>query len=104
MAKKNQSRADQVRTAVEQAFEATTQGASPMRERAQELAEELVGAASRFREVIDELRPPTGDELSALRGRLDTLERRVAELEAAKAKPATKSRAAKPRAAKPAAA
>src|SRR4051812_23715412 len=95
MAKKNQSRADQVRTAVEQAFEATTQGASPMRERAQELAEELVGAASRFREVIDELRPPTGDELSALRGRLDTLERRVAELEAERAAAAKKPAAAK---------
>jgi len=100
MAKKNQSRADQVRTAVEQAFEATTQGASPMRERAQELAEELVGAASRFREVIDELRPPTGDELSALRGRLDTLERRVAELEAERAAAAKKPAAPK----KPAAA
>jgi phage shock protein A len=100
MAKNNQSRADQVRAAVEQAFEATTQGASPMRERAQELAEELVGAASRFREVIDELRPPTGDELSALRGRLDTLERRVAELETERTAAAKKPAAPK----KPAAA
>ena len=39
MAKKKESRADQVRAAVEQAFEATTHGASPVRERAQELAE-----------------------------------------------------------------
>jgi polyhydroxyalkanoate synthesis regulator phasin len=104
MAKKKESRADQVRAAVEQAFEATTHGASPVRERAQELAEELVGAASRFREVFEELRPPTGDELEALRARVATLERRVAELEAEKAKPAPKPRAAKPRTAKPAAA
>jgi polyhydroxyalkanoate synthesis regulator phasin len=98
MAKKKESRADQVRAAVEQAFEATTHGASPVRERAQELAEELVGAAARFREVIEELRPPTGDELGDLRARLEALERKVADLEAEKAA------AAKPRAAKPAAA
>jgi polyhydroxyalkanoate synthesis regulator phasin len=101
MAKKKDSRADQVRAAVEQAFEATTHGTSPVRERAQELAEELVGAASRFREVIEELRPPTGDELAALRARIDALERKVADLEAEKAA-APKPRAAKPRAAKPA--
>jgi phage shock protein A len=89
------SRADQVRAAVEQAFEATTQGASPVRERAQELAEELVGAASRFREVIEELRPPTGDELGALRARIETLERKVADLEGEKAAAAAKPRAAK---------
>jgi polyhydroxyalkanoate synthesis regulator phasin len=94
------SRADQVRAAVEQAFEATTQGTSPVRERAQELAEELVGAASRFREVIDELRPPTGDELGALRARIETLERRVADLEAEKAAGTAKPRAARPAAAK----
>jgi polyhydroxyalkanoate synthesis regulator phasin len=94
------SRADQVRSAVEQAFGATTHG--PVRERAQELADELVGAASRFREVLEELRPPTGDELTTLRERVATLERRVAELEAQKAttaKPAAARRtAAKPRA------
>jgi polyhydroxyalkanoate synthesis regulator phasin len=92
------SRAEQVRAAVEQAFEATTHGAGPMRERAQELAEELAGAASRFREVLEELRPPGGDELAALRARVDTLERRVAELEAEKAatgKPAARRAAAK---------
>src|SRR4051794_12901080 len=80
------SRADQVRAAVAQAFGATAQGAGPVRERAQELADELVGAASRFREVLEELRPPTVDELSALRERIATLEARVAELEAAAAK------------------
>src|SRR3954468_19094149 len=80
------SRADQVRAAVAQAFGATAQGAGPVRERAQELADELVGAASRFREVLEELRPPPVDELTALRERTATLEARVAEREAAAAK------------------
>ncbi|QEC50133.1 hypothetical protein FSW04_22860 [Baekduia soli] len=108
------SRADQLRSAVEQAFGATAQGTGPVRERAQELAEELAGAASRFREVLEELRPPTGDELSELRARLDALERRVGELEAgpkAAPKPRPKARpkaktapeAPAPRARKPAA-
>jgi hypothetical protein len=79
------SRTEQVRAAVEGAFEATAHGAGPVRERAQELADELAGAAARFREVLDELRPPTGDELRALGQRLDALERRVAELETGRA-------------------
>jgi uncharacterized membrane protein len=54
-----------------------------VRERAQELADELVGAASRFREVIEELRPTSGDDLQRLREQVVALERRVAELEAA---------------------
>ena len=95
-----EGRADQVRAAVAQAFGATAHGAGPVRERAQELADELVGAASRFREVLEELRPPTVDELSALRDRVAALERRGVELEAgaavaaAAASPAT---TAKPR-------
>src|SRR4051812_30322931 len=63
-------RSDQVRAAVAQAFGATTQGAGPVRERAQDLADELVGAATRFREVLEELRPPTADELGTLRRRI----------------------------------
>src|SRR3954463_14569498 len=88
------SRADQVRAAVAGAFGATAQGTGPVRERAQELADELVGAASRFREVLEELRPPTIDDLTALRDRVIALEARVAELEQeqkAAAKPAARS-------------
>jgi polyhydroxyalkanoate synthesis regulator phasin len=93
------SRAEQVRAAVEGAFGATAQGAGPVRERAQELADELVGAAARFREVLEELRPPTLDELTTLRNRVAALESRVAELETqaagAAAKPA-RARATRP--------
>jgi polyhydroxyalkanoate synthesis regulator phasin len=101
------SRAEQLRSAVEGAFGATAQGAAPVQKRAQELAEELVGAAARMREgligadelvgaasrvrdVLEELRPPSPEELDALRAQVDALERRVAELEAAKAAPAKK--------------
>jgi polyhydroxyalkanoate synthesis regulator phasin len=83
------SRAEQVRAAVEQAFGATAQGAGPVRERAQDLADELAGVASRVREALEELRPPTGDELATLRARVEALERRVAELEGARGTAAT---------------
>jgi polyhydroxyalkanoate synthesis regulator phasin len=79
--REGRSRAEAVRTAVEQAFGATAQGTTPVRERAQDLADELVGAASRFREVLEELRPPTGDDIERLRDQVAALERRVAELE-----------------------
>lgn len=84
------SRAEQLRAAVEGAFGATAQGAAPVQKRAQELADELVGAASRVRDVLEELRPPSPEELDALRAQVDTLERRVAELESASAKPKSK--------------
>jgi DNA-binding protein HU-beta len=88
-----ESRAEQVRAAVAGAFGATAQGAAPVRERAQDLADELVGAASRFREVLEELRPPTLDELTAMRKQVAALEERVAALEAAAAaKPPTRAR------------
>ena len=88
------SRAEQLRAAVEGAFGATASGAAPVQKRAADLADELVGAASRVREVLEELRPPSLDELQALREQVASLERRVAELEAA-AKPKPK-RAARP--------
>jgi polyhydroxyalkanoate synthesis regulator phasin len=84
------SRAEQLRTAVEGAFGATAQGAAPVQKRAQELADELVGAASRVRDVLEELRPPSPEELDALRAQVEALERRVVELERAAAKPKPK--------------
>ncbi len=86
------SRAEQLRAAVEGAFGATAQGAAPMQKRAQELADELVGAASRVRDALEELRPTSPEELDALRAQVDALERRVAELERATAKPKPKSK------------
>jgi polyhydroxyalkanoate synthesis regulator phasin len=109
------SRAEQLRSAVEAAFGATAQGAAPVQKRAQDLADELVGvatrlreaiggdelnrlretlgagsaepaaAAARVREAVDGLRPPSTDQLEALRAQVEALEARVAQLEAAAA-------------------
>lgn len=111
MAKKKEqkppkSRADHVRAAVEQAFAATAEQAEQTRGRAQDIADELAQAATRLRDVLDELRPPTADELRSMRERIDALEAKVAELESAgakKATPARKPAARKPAARKPAA-
>jgi gas vesicle protein len=96
-------RADQVRSAVEEAFQSAS--AQLTRERAQELADELSTAAEPVREAIEQLRPPTGDDVRKLVDRLGSLERRVAALEIpGRAKPAAKKPAAKkPAAKKPAA-
>ena len=76
------SRTEAVRSAVDQAFQATagtaTQGA---RERAQDLVDELAQAAGKVREALDDLRPPTGEEIRSLRDDLEKLEQRVAKLE-----------------------
>jgi len=76
------SRTEAVRSAVDQAFQATagtaTQGA---RDRAQDLVDELAQAAGRVREALDDLRPPTAEEIKALRADLKALEERVAALE-----------------------
>lgn len=80
-------RVDAVRSAVDQAFSATAgQGAAAAesgRERAQDIVDQLAQAAGRVRDVLDELRPPTGDDLRGLREQLAALEQRVAALERA---------------------
>ncbi|MDQ5807709.1 MAG: hypothetical protein M3320_03440, partial [Actinomycetota bacterium] len=63
----------------------------PARGRAQDLVDELAQAAGRVREAIDDLRPPTGEELRSLRADLKKLEARVAELESAKREPSADS-------------
>ena len=85
------SRADAVRSAVDQAFSASAQQAEQGRERAQDIVDQLGQAAGRVREVLDDLRPPTADELRDLREQVARLERRVAALEA-KPKPKPKPR------------
>jgi len=119
------SRAEQLRSAVEGAFGATAQGAAPVQKRAQELADELVSVAARLREAIgsdelnrlretlsaggaesaataarvreavEALRPPTSEQLDALRAQVAVLEARVAELEAGAAAPAPRKVAAR---------
>ena len=81
MAEKN-SRTDAVRKAVDQAFQSTAGTATTQaRDRAQDLVDELAQAAGRVREALDDLRPPTAEDLRALREDLEALEKRVAKLE-----------------------
>ncbi len=74
-------RAEAVRSAVDQAFQAGVGQARGTTERAQELVDELAQAAGRVREVLDDLRPPTAEEVRSLRAAIADLERRVAALE-----------------------
>ena len=87
-------RADAVRSAVNEAFSATAEqsaaAAGQGREAAQDIVDQLAQAAGRVREVIDELRPPTGDDVRGLRRSIEALERRVAALEQAQKAPARK--------------
>ena len=78
-------RPEQLRAAVDQAFQTGVgQGGRAFdsaQRQAQELVDELAGAAGRVREVLDELRPPTAEDVRALRAAVEALERRVAALE-----------------------
>jgi polyhydroxyalkanoate synthesis regulator phasin len=98
--KKPAGRGDAVRSAVDQAFQATAGQAETARGRAQDIVDEFAQAAGRVREVLDELRPPTADELKALRQSIDSLEKRVAALEAKPAAAPRKPAAARKPAAK----
>ncbi|MEP6954804.1 MAG: hypothetical protein ABI950_12155 [Solirubrobacteraceae bacterium] len=95
-ARKN-SRADAVRTAATQAIEATAgQAAASTQRRAQQLAGDLSQAAGRFRDTLDDLRPPTGDDLRLLHERVAKLEARIAKLEGSgRAAPAKRKAPAK---------
>lgn len=76
-----QRRADALRAAVDQAFEATTSGAQTTRERVQEVADELAAAAARMRGLFDDRLPPSADDLRELTGRIAALEARIDKLE-----------------------
>ena len=84
-----------VRTAVERTFQATAGSAQSTRTRAQDLVDEVAGAAGRLREMIEQV--GVLEDLKGLRGEVESLARRVAALEGGskpKPKPATRSRAA----------
>src|SRR4051794_26401356 len=89
-------RADAVRTAAVQAFQATAGQAGVTRERAQDLADELASAAGRVIGALDDLRPATADDIRSLREDVRALEGRIAALETAAAQPAP-TRPAKPK-------
>ena len=82
--KQQPSRGDAVRAAAAQAIEATAGQAGFTRERAQQLADELVSAAGRVRDTLEDLRPAGSDELVAVRERVEALEARVQKLDTAR--------------------
>jgi polyhydroxyalkanoate synthesis regulator phasin len=94
-------RADAVRSAAVQAFQATAGQAGITRERAQELADELASAAGRVIGALEELRPATADDIRSVREDVRALERRIAALEAAAAPKAKPKPKPKPRSTKP---
>ena len=99
--KKNASRAEAVRQAVDQAFQSQIPS-----KRISELLDDLGGTAGRLRGAVDELRPATEAETKALRADVQALTERVAALETAAAKPKPKAapRARKPKTGEPPAA
>jgi len=80
MAKRNTG-ADALRTAVDRTYQATVGQAQVTRERAQELVDELAQSAGRVRQILDDLRLASGEDLRRLQDRIDELEKRVAALE-----------------------
>src|SRR3954466_16079324 len=99
MADKRSTRGDAMRQAVDEAFSAAAGQAQVTRERAQDLVDELSGAAGRLRDVLEDLRPAAGDDVRALRDEVTALRRevqamgeRIGKLESARARPAAKKR------------
>ncbi|HEX2015833.1 MAG TPA: hypothetical protein VGN69_03985, partial [Solirubrobacteraceae bacterium] len=80
---KRPTRGETLRSAVDQTFQAAAGQAQVTRDRAQELVDELGHTAGRLRDALDELRPPSGDDLRGVRGTLAALEARVEALERA---------------------
>jgi colicin import membrane protein len=90
-----------VRSAVEKTYQATAGGAQSTRTRAQDLVDEVAAAATRVREMIEQV--GVLEDLKGLRGEVEKLARRVAALEGSKptSSPSTASKPAAAR--KPAA-
>lgn len=83
MADRKPSRTDAVRHAVDDAFAAAAGQAQSTSRRAQDLVDEMSRAAGRVGKALDDLRPPSSDEVRALRREVQELSRRVAALEQA---------------------
>lgn len=95
--KKRSSRGDQVRSAVDQAFQ--TAGAQLRPDRAADIADELAAAAQRVRDVVEDALPPTTEDLKRLEERLAVIERRIGALERSTPAAARRAAARKPAAA-----
>ena len=97
--KKRGSRGDQVRSAVDQAFQ--TAGAQLRPDRAADIADDLAAAAQRVRDAVGDALPPTTEDLKRLEERLAVIERRIGALErstpAASGRTAAKKPATAPR-------
>ena len=83
-----------VRTAVERTFQATADSAQSTRTRAQDLVDEVAGAAARVREMIEQV--GVLEDLKGLRGEVEKLARRVAALEGGSKPAASKPASSKP--------
>ena len=94
MAKKKQTRGETVRQAVDEAFSAAAGQAQFTRERAQEIVDELAGAAGRLREALEDLRPPTGEDV---RERVARLEQAQSPAAKPKRAPRARSSSARPK-------
>ncbi|MBK5230986.1 MAG: hypothetical protein JJE27_07430, partial [Thermoleophilia bacterium] len=87
--KTSQGITDQLRSAIERTFDATFGDGGFNREKAQDLLDDAVNAADRFRKNAfdelrsagDDLRSVLGDELKASRKRMDALEKRLSDME-----------------------
>ena len=107
---------DQLRSAIERTFDATFGDGGFNRDKAQDLLDDAVSAAERFRKsAIDELKSAgddiksaASDEMKATRKRLDKLEKQINDLDkklrSAAGRPTPKRKSAAKPAAKPAAA
>src|SRR4051794_5997561 len=89
-----------VRTAVERTFQATAGSAQSTRTRAQDLVDEVAGAAGCVREMIEDMR--VLEDLKGLRTEVEALRRRVAALGAGPRGVAARPEAATPATATPA--
>jgi polyhydroxyalkanoate synthesis regulator phasin len=83
MADRKPSRTDAVRSAVDDAFSAAAGQAQSTRGRAQDLVDEMGRVTGRVGKALDDLRPPSAEDLRALRREVQELKDRVAALEQA---------------------
>jgi polyhydroxyalkanoate synthesis regulator phasin len=83
--KSARDRAEQVRSAVEDALSATADRAEQTQkaaqERAQEAADELQQVFTRLRDALDDVRPVTSADIDSLRKEISALSTRVGKLE-----------------------